>query len=58
MNTAQRKTHRALWLALAPLLLALLLTADPGIAPHPAGAGAAENSTVTPALPPDFGRLP
>jgi len=62
MNTAQRKLHRVVWLALAPLLLALLF-AGPGRAPY----SAADESTVTgestvagetSAPPPGLGRLP
>jgi len=51
MNAAQRKTHRAAWLLLTPLLLALLLfAARPGNPPYPANAegfpAAAESSTA------------
>ncbi|MDD9812389.1 MAG: hypothetical protein OXU71_11935 [Gammaproteobacteria bacterium] len=51
MNAAQRKTHRAAWLLLTPLLLALLLfAARPGNPPYPANAegfpAAAESSAA------------
>lgn len=57
MNAAQRKIHKWAWLALAPLLLALLF-AGPGRAPYPAGDG--ENPAAPAAASPatEFGRLP
>lgn len=48
MNAAQRKTHRAVWLLLAPLLLAFLLFAGPGSPPYSAYS-APENSAAPPA---------
>lgn len=60
MNTAQRKLHRVVWLALAPLLLALLF-AGPGRAPYSAAGEsttAAAPATSPSAAPPGLGRLP
>lgn len=61
MNAAQRKTHRAVWLLLTPLLLAFLLFARPGDAPYSAPDSAAAPAAAT--LPPSatstaLGRLP
>lgn len=58
MNAAQRKIHKWAWLALAPLLLALLF-AGPGRAPYSADSVGDENpaAAASPAAT-ALGRLP